>query len=287
MAPLPEGVHDLLDHPRRTLRCLAWSLLHPSARLEQPIFLIGSPRSGTWLAVDLFGTHPEVANWSEAGRVFDPAHYDDPEAEHVWGAEYATPARSARLHRWFEWYRQREGKPRFVNKHPRNTLRIPFLRRVFPDARFIHVIRDGRGVVSSVVAEINSHARRQRLPMGGFAKPSGWRQLLRDDLVEQSTLQWQAIVRMARAEGRSLGAAYTEVRYETLCEAPRESYRALFRFAGLRADDAALTGIPEKLEESARWRERLSAADQSKIERTGGELLSELGYLERRGEASR
>lgn len=276
---LPDAVHDLLRSPGRSLRSLAWRALHPSARLEQPIFLIGSPRSGTTLAVDLFGTHPDVANWSEAGRVWDPSRYDDPDAEHVWRAEDATPARVARLHRWFEWYRQRKRKPRFVNKHPRNSLRIPFLLRAFPDARFIHVIRDGRAVVSSILEEIRRSERRQRLPMGGFARPAGWRQMLRDDLVLQSTLQWQAIVRTARSDGLSLGTAFTEVRYEALCAAPRETYRALFRFAGLAADEAALAGVPERLEASDGWRRRLSPAERATIERAGAALLEELGYL--------
>ncbi|HEU4429451.1 MAG TPA: sulfotransferase, partial [Myxococcota bacterium] len=279
VAALPDALHDLLRSPGRSVRSLAWRALHRGARLERPIFVIGSPRSGTTLAVDLFATHPDVANWSEAGRVWDPTHYDDPEAEHVWRAEDATPARVARLHRWFEWYRRSQRRTRFVNKHPRNSLRIPFLLLAFPDARFIHVIRDGRGVVSSVLEEIRRSERRQRLPMGGFAKPAGWRQMLRDDLALQSALQWQAIVRTARAEGAPLGAAYTEVRYETLCAVPRETYRALFHFAGLRSGDAALAGIPARLEESEGWRHRLTTADRARIERSAAGLLNELGYL--------
>jgi hypothetical protein len=275
----PEGLHDLLRSPGRTFRSLAWRALHPFARLAEPIFVIGAPRSGTTLAVELFGTHPDVANWSEAGRVWDPAHYDDPDAEHAWPAERATTSRVRRMHRWFEWYRRRDRKARFVNKHPRNALRVPYLLRAFPDARFIHVIRDGRAVVSSILEEIRREERRQNLPMGGFAKPAGWRKMLREDLAEQTALQWQAIVRSARAAGRPLGAAYTEVRYEALCDAPLETYRALFRFAGLRSDDAALAGIPARLEPSVGWRRRLSASELSTIERTGAELLAELGYL--------
>jgi hypothetical protein len=279
MPRVPDTLHDLRRTPGKTLRSLAWRAFHPRARLAQPIFLIGAPRSGTTLAVDLFATHPDVANWSEAGRVWDPGHYDDPEAEHAWRAEDATPARVARLHRWFEWRRRRSGRPRFVNKHPRNSLRIPFLLRAFPDARFLHVIRDGRAVVSSMLEEIRTREHRQRLPMGGFAKPAGWRAMLRDDVAEQSTLQWQAIVRTAFADGRPLGPAYAEVRYERLCAAPRETYRELFRAAGLRSDDAALAGIPERLEASEGWRKRLGAAQLATIERSGRALLEELGYL--------
>jgi hypothetical protein len=165
-----------------------------------------------------------------------------------------------------------------VNKHPRNSLRIGYLRAVFPDARFVHVIRDGRAVASSILSQIGRRERRQKRPMGGFAKPPGWRAMLRDDLAEQTALQWQAIVRSVREQRAALGPAYTEVRYETLCAQPRESYRELFRYAGLRADDAALVGIPERLEESEGWRERLSPEQLASIDKAAGELLRELGY---------
>ena len=134
MPHLPYGVHDFFRAPRWTTRSLAWRALHPTARLAEPIFLVGSPRSGTTLTVNLFGTHPDVANWSEGGRLWDPIHYHDPEADHHWTAEDATPGQIRRLHRWCEWYRQSHGKARFVNKHPRNSVRIDYLRRVFPDA---------------------------------------------------------------------------------------------------------------------------------------------------------
>lgn len=277
-SPLSDALRDLRRTPALAARSLAWRLAHPHARLERPIFIVGSPRSGTTLAVDLFASHPEISNWSEAGRIWDPGHYDDPDAEHAWPASFATPARVARLHRWFEWHRRREGRPRFVNKHPRNSLRMGFLHAAFPDAVFVHVIRDGRAVVGSILAEIRGSERRQRLPMGGFAKPAGWRALLRDDVVEQSALQWQAIVRTVLADARALGPATIEVRYERLCAEPRATYRALFAFAGLRSDDAALAGIPERLEASEGWRKRMTAAEIATIERAAGGLLAELGY---------
>lgn len=276
---LPFFVHDFFRAPRWTSRSLAWRAFHPDARLVAPIFLVGSPRSGTTLAVDLFATHPDVANWSEAGRLWDPIDYRDDEADHHWPAERATPAQIARLHRWCEWYRRSHGKARFVNKHPRNSVRIDYLRRVFPDARFIHVIRDGRAAVSSIVTQIRSRAQRRKQPMGGFCRPPGWRALLREDLVEQTALQWQAIVRHVRERRARLGRDYCELRYEELCARPREIYRGLFEFAGLAAGAAQLAGVPEHpLERSDGWRERLTAQEIANVEKTAGDLLADLGY---------
>lgn len=276
---LPYSVHDLFRAPRWSLRSLTWRAFHPNARLVAPIFLVGAPRSGTSLAVDLFGTHPDVANWSEAGRLWDPVDYRNPEADHHWTAERATPAQIARLHRWCEWYRRKEGKARFVNKHPRNSVRIGYLRRVFPDARFIHVIRDGRGVAASIRTQVRSRPRRAAQPLGGFCRPPGWRSLMREDPVEENALLWQAIVRHVRAEGERLGEAYCEVRYETLCAEPRAVYAELFRFSGLGSSEAELRGIPaEPLTRSDAWRDTLSAEEVATVEKAAGDLLAELGY---------
>ena len=276
---LPFSVHDFFRAPRWTSRSLAWRAFHPRARLVAPIVVVGSPRSGTSLAVDLLATHPDLANWSEAGRLWDPIDYHSDEADHHWPAERATPAEIARLHRWCEWYRRSHGKARFVNKHPRNSVRIDYLRRVFPDARFIHVIRDGRAGVSSIVGQIRSRPRRAKQPLGGFCRPLGWRALVRDDLVEQTALQWQAIVRHVRERGHALGPDYREVRYEELCARPRETYRGLFEFAGLLAGEAQLVGVPAlPLEVREGWRERLSAQEIATLSKTAGDLLAELGY---------
>jgi hypothetical protein len=272
-------VHDLFRAPRWSLRSLAWRFLHPKARLVAPIFLVGSPRSGTSLAVDLLATHPEVANWSEAGRLWDPVDYRNPEVDHYWPAERATPAQIARLHRWCEWYRCKEGKARFVNKHPRNSVRIGYLRRVFPDARFIHVIRDGRAVAASIRTQVRSRPRRAAQPLGGFCRPPGWRTLMREDPVLENALVWRAIVRHLRQESARLGSDYREVRYETLCAEPRRVYAELFEFAGLPAGEAALAGIPaEPLARSDAWRETLGAEEVATVEKAAGDLLDELGY---------
>jgi hypothetical protein len=273
-------VRDWLRAPRRTTRYLTWrASRREPPRLERPIFIVGCPRSGTSIAVELFAAHADVANWSEAGRLWDPVDYSNPEADHCWEAGLATQARAARLHGWCEWYRESQGKARFVNKHPRNSVRIGFLDRVFPDALFIHVIRDGRAVASSMLQQIRSRPRRQHTPFGGFCKPPHWRKWLRDDEVEQTAIQWREIVRYVRGLGAALGTRYHEIRYEDFCEDPRERCRQLFEFAGLETSAARLPALPERLEiRNQGFRKVLTAPEIATIERTAGDLLSDLGY---------
>lgn len=276
---VPLLLRDWLRAPRRTTRYLIWRVARRDRpHLVQPIFIVGCPRSGTSLVADLFGTHPDVANWSEAGRLWDPVDYRNPEADHCWGAERASERQARRLHGWCEWYRRAEGKRRFLNKHPRNSVRIDYLRRIFPDARFVHVIRDGRAVVASILHQIRSRPRRQQIPFGNFCKPPGWRSLLRDDLTEQTALQWTEIVRYVRERRAGLGGDYYELRYEDLCSDPKTSFEAMFAFAELPVTPAALAGIPAQLEDRNRFREVLTPEQIATVERVQGRLLRDLGY---------
>jgi hypothetical protein len=285
---VPLVLRDWLRAPRRTTRYLVWRAAHlRPPRLEAPIFIVGCPRSGTSLMADLFATHPDVANWSEAGRLWDPIDYSNPEADHCWGAERVRPREARRLHGWCEWYRRSQRKRRFLNKHPRNSVRIDYLDRILPDARFVHVIRDGRAVVASMLAQIRARPRRQTLPFGGFCKPPGWRALLRDDRVEQTALQWREIVRHVRERGGRLAPRYVEVRYEDACEQPAQAFRTLFAFAGLPYGEPELAAIPERLENrNARFRDVLSESEIATVERVAAELLAQLGYARQSGRAA-
>src|SRR5688572_11196365 len=134
---LPRRVLDLrtvAEEAWDEARFRIWRLTAPrGVRLDRPVFMIGSPRSGTTVSVKILGRHPELANWSEAGKFWDPDGYDDPDADHAWGAERATPDEIDRLHQRFEYARQiRGGRPRFMNKHPRMSVRLDYLRAAFP-----------------------------------------------------------------------------------------------------------------------------------------------------------
>lgn len=262
-------------------RFLWWRVpLRERPVLRQPIFMIGCPRSGTSIAVSLFGTHPYVTNWSEAIRVWDPRRYDDHEADHHWSAEDVTDRDRRRLHAWFEWYRQTSKKPRFINKHPRSSVRIDYIREVFPDAYFIHMMRDGRAVVSSLLQRMQRQPERLELPFGGFCKPVDWRTYLRSDRVEQAALQWREIVRYARGKRHALGDRYLEFKYEDLCADPRGVLAAACRFAGLPSSGEYLSGIPQHLPNAnSRSIGLLTPLQIETIEAVQRDLLAELGYM--------
>jgi hypothetical protein len=261
------------------LRYRIWRLTQKNPTLREPIFFIGCPRSGTSVAVRLFASHPWVANWSEAGQVWDPARYYDPEADHHWRASDVTPEAAARLHARFEHYRRSRDKKRFVNKHPRSSVRVEYIAQVFPDAFFVHVIRDGRAVVNSIANKIREEPERQTVPFGNFCKPPNWRQLLREDLIEQSAWQWREIVGHILDKKDLLGERFHQFKYEDMCANPREVLASVAAFAGLPTSEGLLDQIPASLENmNYKFKEDLTSRQIAVISEIQQDLLVELGY---------
>jgi len=249
------------------------------ARVQQPVFLIGCPRSGTTIAVDLFALQPELANLSEGPEIWDPHGYLDFEADHHWTAADVRPRDAARLHARFEYHRRWHGKARFVNKYPRSSVRIDYMRAVFPDAVFIHVVRDGRAAAASMLQALGRRRRGQLKPDMPFCHPPGWRELVREDKAEQVALQWREVVGFIRNKRAELGPAYHEFKYEEMCDDPRGVLAAAWRFAGLRVDEDIVASLPERLEsQNFKWKEQLNLQQIETVNRVAGPLLEELGY---------
>jgi hypothetical protein len=156
---------------------------------------------------------------------------------------------------------------------------LPLLERLFPDAVYVHLIRDGRDAALSFLS----------VPAGIMTE--GWGHP-RD--AAAFACQWATEVRAARALGRRVGPSrYLEVRYETLVAEPAEELRRLCSFAGLDFDremlgyvgntESARKEHQQRLNEPPRvgvrdFRTEMSGADRTAFEAVAGDLLAELGY---------
>jgi len=191
-------------------------------------------------------------------------------------ANYADAVR-----RVFSLHAKQWGKPRYGDKSPRNVLNLPLLAETFPEAVFIHIIRDGRDVAMSLL----------ELPWAG------------PDTIVQAAGYWRRRVQRGRRAGRSLGSSrYREVRYETLVEDPESTVRSLCEFIDLPFDPRMLRyyeqedlfGHRSKPHAEGRtkeghhnkpptkglrdWRNQMSKKDLTLFEVAAGDLLDELGY---------
>jgi len=196
----------------------------------------------------------------------------------------ATPETAARLRkavvRLMRWQR----KPRFAAKLT-GPGRIGYLASAFPDARFVHVIRDGRAVVESLL--------RQRFwrEKGGLDAPF-WKGMPQDILQEWedsgcdpdilAALQWRYVVQSIRADAAELPeGAFTEVRYEDFVQQPVETLASIYRFAGLSVPDLKLHSPESSGGTFRNMNEKWSEMEQSRLLRITAAMqpmLEALGY---------
>jgi Sulfotransferase family len=277
-----------------------------------PVIILGVRRSGTTLLRVMLDRSASLAIPDESyfvpqlarrhrGTVDPTAFVDDlrrlPTLDE-WGLSPGLVAKRLRpgmrtgeaIAAVFEAYAAVRGKPRWGDKTPLYMQHLPLLERLFPSARFVHLIRDGRdaalsflSVPAGIMTEGWGHPRDAR----GFA------------------LQWATEVRDARTLGRRAGAErYLELRYEDLVADVATTLARVCGFAGLAYDDGMLGYVgqtdsarkehQQRLNEPPRvgvrdWRTEMSPADRAAFESVAGDLLAELGYeVEQRGhDASR
>jgi hypothetical protein len=275
-----------------------------------PICLVGVQRSGTTWMARMMRQRPEIAFWGEPRQVWSFGHWFRPDDR--LDASDASPliARYIR-HRFFDYARQ-QGKPRFCEKTPSNTLRLSFVRAVFPEARILLIIRDGRSVVRSTNQMRESGFTWERARMRwresspvdllSFAnrvpwvvakirgkplrywgvRPPGWR-----DWVEQDPLfvamakAWAAAIRCAVEEGRAMDKErFLAIRYEDLTERPRETMQNVVDFlqladAGDMIQSAVDVADPRRQD---KWRSELAPELLAEIRPHMEPTLNWLGY---------
>jgi hypothetical protein len=258
--------------------------LEPSIRriaaVRRPIFVIGCSRSGTTLFIDMFARHRDLANLSEAPELFEPRYWN-PGIDHVKGAAEATPWEARRIRGVVALYTLLRRRSRFVNKHVDNSLRIGFLKAIFPDALFIHMYRDGRAVIRSNYAQTLEDRFRRSVPFGFFPKPPSWRAYRDKPLVVQFAHQWVDIVEHIREQAAALldASSYLEVPYERFCADAHDVLQEIDEFCGLDWNGRDYDSIPRTFSsQNRKWSEDLTAQEIHEVEGVAGGMLQKLGY---------
>jgi hypothetical protein len=274
------------------------------ALMQAPFFIVGNDRSGTTMLRLIVDRGPEAAVPPEsmfltdltpaldAGEPRDAAAaeelmrrvWEHPKVR-LWELGTAPPPVPPGLvgedaYRFiaaapFEAYAARHGKPRWGDKTPHYVHHVDELLRLWPCARFVVLVRDGRDVALSL----------RRMP---FGPNNAW-----------AAAQWWArgIRAGARAEREHAGNVIT-VRYEDLAERPAEQVRRVCAFLGLSYSDDMLALehvdpariVPDQaawfptlfdgINTSAvgRWRREMGARDRRIFAALAGAELAQLGY---------
>lgn len=287
------------------------------------VFIVGCPRSGTTLLQRMAKIHPLIAITPEAPWI--PRQFSKESgltSEGVVTAELVpqllehpkfgrlgigreqllrllnngrSVSYSSFVSSIFDLYGNVKGKELVGNKTPGFVRKMHTLHRLWPEARVVHLIRDGRDVCLSMI---------NRPLHDLYRKPFyTWTQ----DPVTTAALWWELNVKRGRQAGNPLGGGlYYEMRYESLVAHPAEECAALCVFLGLPyqevmlrfhegrkrtapPSDAKHAWLPSTGDDSEfrlrpitaglrDWKSQMSYEDVERFEAAAGGLLDELGY---------
>ena len=270
-----------------------------------PIFLLGCPRSGTTLLRVMLNAHPRIALPPE-NRFVAPLWFGRHRFAPPGGARSARrmaqaltkPGRgsshlgitrdtlvadfdrtrpesvAAALDQVFAAYARRHGKARWGDKRPAYYTMFDELHAMFPDAKFVHLVRDGRGCVASLKRPPFSYS------------PA------------RAVATWLNSMHAGRRALRRLGPERVlELRYEDLTTATEDTLRQLCRFVGEDFDAAMLhpeevveTYVPAHFEQHDQiaagvntssmrsWERELSPVEVAAVERLGARDFRRFGW---------
>lgn len=119
--------------------------------MSKPIIIIGAPRSGTNILRDTLTGIPGIGTWpcDEINYIWRHGNIDHASDEFT--PELATPQVVAYLRRQFDRFAEPRQLDYLVEKTCANSLRVGFVDKVFPDAKYLYIVRDGFDVTGSAM----------------------------------------------------------------------------------------------------------------------------------------
>ncbi|HYW75884.1 MAG TPA: sulfotransferase [Gammaproteobacteria bacterium] len=268
----------------------------------EKLFLMGAPRSGTTYVQLVIAQHPAIVTCNET-HVFDGylesmfahwrGHLRDPRAIGLSACMDSEDFRALvrdQAELLFEQMlaaQPTDGCKLFLEKTPAHVLNWRNIVDVYPDARFIHLVRDPRGVVASL--------RRAGRGWGShWAKPG----------ILSNANRWRRYVTSGLEAEAVLGERCRRLSYETVLRSPADMLGQVYQWLGLPQQGLDLEGMaaqcrPEQLKTgdaaspwntgaepegffggrgAKGWENDLSRFQTAQVELVAGQLLDTLGY---------
>jgi hypothetical protein len=311
------GIADTIDRYRRRARIvLAGRRLRGRTEVPAPApFVCGVTRSGTTLVRLMLDSHPELAIPGETHWVPKlikaqerSGHTGDELADLIvdhkrWG-DFHLDANDLRarfraldpvtaadaIRAFYILYAEREGKSRYGDKTPGYVKEMRRIQRVLPEARFVHIIRDGRDVSLS-------HLRMNWGPETYAQSARLWRNRIRkarkmapsiehyieikfEDLVADTEGVVRRVCDFVELDFDPVMLDYHERAEQRLAEKARELPRRNRppQPAEARLESHRLAKEPPRSDRVGMWRERMTAEDVAEYEAVAGDMLVTLGY---------
>jgi LPS sulfotransferase NodH len=260
--------------------------------LTRPCFIVGCPRSGSSLFDQLLASHPQIAAYpSEALELWHPRAYPwhvacrDRPFPPIWGDASAftafslarrTPRQEQLIQTSFALCRTISRRPRFVQKCTLIGLMLAYVVQLFPDATFIHLLRDGRATALSWSKRQGAHLRDH--PQ--IYERAGWK-VSDAELLRLCAAAWRDIINAIDESASALQldtSRFLELKYESLCSSPTTVLEAAARLLDVDPHrfDKSLCAVIQS--QNFKFSSALSPAAQQQLDEIMGDTLRRKGY---------
>ncbi len=183
-------------------------------------------------------------------------------------------------------------KSRFLSKNPDHSVRMRYIHKLFPDARFVHIVRDGRAVAASLI-----RAKQSSIEFFGPDHPhvqhgtmvANWREIKRiweeDNAAVGAGMLWRAVLEVLIQDVQQIPAdQFLQIHYEDMVASPRSHIDQILEFCQLRQDqevEQALKTDIEKMEArrgSEGWRKAFTDQDLDRLMPVVEPMMMKLSY---------
>ena len=281
-----------------------WRIARPA--VPDPVFVVGCSRSGTTITYETLATSPAFLSFGwEIPQFWNQLHGPLTNGWHseAAGAEDARPEHRQAALRYFY---QRLGAGWVLDKTCINVMRVPYLYRLFPKAKFVFIQRDGRDNISSMMDGWRTGRVDGRFELSQFFGPfpepvaieggefkewafflaPGWQEFNHASLAEACAFQWVSANRLA-LEARKLipPNQWIHLRYEDIFERPVAMFREAFEQLGVpftaeleqRCAHLQPTSVVKGTPQKQKWKEN-NPGSVEKILPMIAPMMRELGY---------
>ena len=261
----------------------------------EPIFIVGMNGSGTTMLLDSLGKHPNIFAYPRETRIIPNLidnidRFGDLEIDEnflcLWhsvltipafrGKKYNSPKPplpsnwrdfprklSAVLDAVFRSFAIKQGKSRWCEKTPHHLQHLLNLHTIFPHAKFIHIIRDGRDCAASF------HRRWRRRP-------------------ELTIYRWKKVIQEGKKQAEEINEHYLELKYEEITSKPRVWMNNICDHLKLPFDENLLLSSKrqsrdrneeKRIEKNPyNWNQYFEESAVKRLEKIAGGYLQDLGY---------
>lgn len=274
-------------------------------QVKKPIFILGTGRSGTTVLGVVLSMHREVGFLNEPKALWHSLYphedligsYDRGAARYRLDGGQVTDALKRHAHRLYGAYLAASFSRRVVDKYPELVFRVPFVKAIFPDAKFLFLVRNGWDTCHSIQgwsSRLGLQVGRETHDWWGVDRRKWY--LLVEQLVpehpdlalsaeamrgwstqtDMAALEWILTMREGMRMQRQYPNDVLRVDYEALCRSPREQLHTISSFLGLALDDEPFLHYAEQKLKPPPARPLFPLAPA--IAAAFGDTMGQLGY---------